>query len=186
MKKFFLLFLSLTLLTPSLSFADEMSYDGPPSWQNFDDFMKQREQEDEITGLSYLISGAIATVGGSVGYYGSSDTFSRGAYAITQSVGVAALGYGATIYFNGNEYDSFYRAVRDSSLSSAQKNEVLQRFLANEKEQHDRARWIRVATHTLLAALNFYSAAHEKDKDVRNIFQFLGGVNAVIAVSYAF
>lgn len=166
--------------------AEDIEYEGPAQWQHFDKFMREREEEDRITGLSYIISGAIATLGGSVGYYSSDDTFSRGAYAITQSVGIAALGYGASVYWNGNEYNSFYRAVRDSSISPSQKSEILSRFLENEKGQRARARWIRAGTHIVLAAVNFYSASREKDKDVRNIFNFLGGVNAVIGFSYAF
>jgi hypothetical protein len=166
--------------------AQDLIYDGPSQWSDFDEFMREREEEDRVTGLSYIISGAIATVGGIAGYYSSQDSFSRGAYAITQTVGIMSLGYGASIYYNGNEYDSFYRAVRDSSLSPLQKTEILRRFLENEKAELKRSQWIRTGTHILLAAVNFYSANQEKDKDVKGLFQFLGAVNAAIAISYAF
>ncbi|MBX3041298.1 MAG: hypothetical protein KF789_11385 [Bdellovibrionaceae bacterium] len=184
MKKTLLVALSLFFF--STAWADDVVYDGPADWSKFDQFMIDRQKEDEITGLSYLLSGALATIGGNLGYYSSSDSFSRGAYALTQSVGIVAIGYGASIYWNGNEFDSFYRAVRDSSLSSAQKTELLQRFLSNEKTQRERTRWIRMGTHALLAVVNFYSASQEKDKDVKNVFQFLGGVNALLAFTYAF
>lgn len=184
MKKILLIFLSLCFV--SSAWADDVIYDGPADWSKFDQFMIDRQKEDEITGLSYLLSGALATIGGNIGYYSSSDSFSRGAYALTQSVGIVAIGYGASIYWNGNEFDSFYRAVRDSSLTPLQKTEILQKFLSNEKSQRERTRWIRMGTHALLAAVNFYSASQEKDKDVKSIFQFLGGVNALLAFTYAF
>ena len=80
-------------------FAEDISYQGPAEWSSFNKFMEKREREDRISGISYMISGVAATVGGSVGYYSSQDSFSRGLYALAQSVGVAAIGYGATYYF---------------------------------------------------------------------------------------
>lgn len=186
MKNFFLAFCLMLFIAPGAVQATEVDYVGPEEWEQFDQFMLEREREDEITGLSYLISGALATVGGNVGYYSSTDPFSRGAFALTQSVGIVAMGYGASIYWNGNDFGSFYRAVRDSSLSPGQKTELLQRFLQNERAQKERSRWIRMGTHVLLAAVNLYSASQEQDKDVKRLFQFLGGVNAVIAFTYAF
>ncbi|MBX2988979.1 MAG: hypothetical protein KF802_13910 [Bdellovibrionaceae bacterium] len=186
MKRGFLILLLSLWALPVTVFADEILYDGTAQWQDFENFMRNREEEERVTGISYMISGAVATLGGLVGYQSSQDNFSRSAYAIAQSVGIGALGYGASIYWNGNEYDSFYRAVRGSSLTPMQKNELLARFLSNEKSERRRARWIRVGTHTLLAVVNFYAASQESNRDVRNLLQFMGGVNAVIAFSYSF
>lgn len=176
----------LFILITSTAHADDIDYDGPSNWESFHQFMIERAKQDEITGLSYMISGGLAAVGGNIGYYSSTDTFSRGAYALTQSAGIFAIGYGASIYWNGNEFDSFYRAVRDSSLSPLQKTEVLQKFLENERAQKDREDMIRMGTFILLSAMNFYSATQEDDNDVKNVFNFLGGVNLLLAFSYAF
>lgn len=159
-------------------------YDGPESWVAFEEQMKDQERKDQVAGISYMVSGGIATLGGIAGAQNSTDVLSRGIFAISQTLGVAALGYGASLYWNGNDYASFYRAVRDSSLSSAQKTELLQKFLANERAQNDRSRWIHITTHGLLAAVNFYSASQEENKDVRSLLQLLGVVNVVIAFTW--
>lgn len=188
MKKLFAIFMTIVLMTP-VAHAGEAEtdlYDGPARWAEFDKFMKEREKQDRITGLSYLISGGVATIGGVAGYYSSEDAFSRGMYAVSQSVGIAAIGYGASVYWIGNEYNSFYRAVARSSLSPSQKSELLKFFLEQERERKEAARWIRVGTHALLAAVNFYNASKESDRDVKNLFNFLGGVNLVIGLSYTF
>lgn len=164
--------------------AEDIRYDGPDTWEHFQKFMDEREEKDRVTGLSYMISGALATVGGVAGYYGTTDTFSRGAFAVSQTLGVAALGYGASVYWNGNTYNSFYRAVRDSALSPQQKSDLLVRYMRNERIERDRNRWIRIGVHTLLAGMNFYSANREENRDVRNLLQFLGAVNVVIALSF--
>lgn len=174
------------ILMTAIAQADDVIYDGPSDWTLFDQFMKKQEEEDQIKGLSYLVSGTLATVGGSIGYYESSDTFSRGAYALTQSLGILAIGYGASIYWTGNEFGSFYTAVKDSNLTNAQRNELLARFLKAEQIRYERDQAIRMSTHFLLAAVNFYASTRETDKDVKKLFQFLGGINLFLALTYAF
>lgn len=188
MKKLVLIFMMILSVS---AFADETTpadtqYGGPVQWNSFQQYMQERQEEDRVRGMSYMISGAIATIGGVAGYYNSEDSFSRGLYAIAQSVGVAAIGYGANSYWNGNEYNSFYYAVEGAHLTSAQKAELLQRFLEKEKDERRRSRWIKVATHSLIAVANLYSASHESDRNVRGVLNFLAGTNAVIAFSYAF
>ncbi len=166
--------------------AEDQFYQGPAEWSSFNKFMEKKEQEDRIAGVSYMISGAVATIGGAVGYYSSQDSFSRGLYAVAQSVGVAAIGYGATFYFVGNEYTSFYRAIDGAHISAVQKSEILKRFLDQERAEHDRRRWIKVATHSLIAAGNFYSASRDEDRNIRGILNFLGIVNVAMAITYSF
>lgn len=166
--------------------ADDMLYDGPAEWSSFNKFMEKKAEEDQIEGVSYMISGIVATVGGSVGYYSSQDSFSRGLYAVAQSVGVAAIGYGATYYFVGNEYTSFYKAVDGSHLTPLQKTEVLKRFLDQEKAENNRRRWIKVVTHSLIAVSNFYSASRDEDRNIKGILNFLGAINVAIAITYSF
>lgn len=177
-----------SLLTTSRAFADatEDGYTGTAQWDAFQNYMDVRQEQDRVSGASYLISGTIATVGGLVGYYGSKDPFSRGVYAVSQSIGVAALGYGASQYWIGNEYNSFFYAVNSAPLTPAQKSDLLRRFLERDREARQKTRWIKVATHSLLAIVNLYNSTREEDKNVRSVLQFLSGTNAVIAISYAF
>lgn len=173
-------------VTTAFAYSGEIGYLGPVDWDSFHSYMSKRQREDHVLGTSYMISGVIATVGGVVGYYSSSDPLSRGVYAVAQSVGVAAIGYGANVYWIGNEYNSFYHAIEGSSLTREQKAEVLIRYLAQDREYRKKANWIQVATHSLIAVVNFYSAYREEDRTVRNLLYFLGGTNAAIAFSYAF
>lgn len=175
----------LLLAAPPVRAGDNkhLLYDGPATWAEFEVDMRKREHADEVVGLSYMVSGGIAMIGGIIGVQSSPDPYSRGFFAISETLGIAALGYGASIYWNGNEYSSFYRAVRDSSLPPAQKTELLRKFLENERAEYQRAEWIRIATYSLLAAVNFYAASQEPNPDVRRLLQFLGGVNLVLAFS---
>ena len=186
MKRLLVIFI-LMLSAVSVQAQDNIAeYEGPVQWNSFQKYMKERQEEDRIRGMSYMISGTIATIGGIAGYFNSEDSFSRGVYAIAQSVGVAAIGYGATSYWNGNEYNSFFYAVEGAHLSPGQKAELLQRFLEKEKVERSRSRWIKVATHSLIAVANLYSASHEEDRNVKGVLNFLAGTNAIIAFSYAF
>lgn len=181
-----LILFSLCRLQQAQAYTSEVAYEGPVQWEAFNKYMQERQKEDRVTGMSYIISGTIATAGGLAGYYNSEDSFSRGVYAIAQSVGVAAIGYGANRYWNGNEYNSFFYAVEGARLTPAQKAELLKRFLEKEKEEREKSRWIKIATHSLIAVVNLYSASHEEDKNVRGVLNFLAGTNAIIAFSYAF
>lgn len=164
----------------------EGRYDGPGNWNEFRQFVHVHQEEKERKGLAFMISGTLAAIGGSVGYHDSEEVFSRTVFAITSNVGIGAIGLGATYYLTGSEAQSFYSSIEGSSLSPAQKNEVLQRFLQNERRERERRKWIRVATHALLATANFISASQEDSDEVRSVFYFLGGANTVLAITYSF
>ncbi|WP_413580768.1 hypothetical protein [Bdellovibrio sp. HCB288] len=188
MKSLFIAITTLLLLSVHAHafMNSETGYAGLPEWSDFREFVKQQQEEDERMGISYMISGGIAAVGGVVGYDLSNDPLSRSVYALTSTVGIAAIGLGASYYWTGNEYDSFYFALENSSISLQEKNRILQRFLERERDKRESRRWIRVVTHSLIAAANFYSASRETNGDVKPVFVFLGTVNTVLAVSYAF
>ncbi len=186
MMRFFIL--GLFLLAASWGEAKEKQdyYDGVAQWKEFKEFVVEQRAEDEKLGLSYMISGAVATVGGVYGYYAAEEVFSRSMFAVTSTIGLAAIGLGASYYWTGNEYDSFYYALEGSGLSLSQRNKVLQRYLEKEKVEREHRKWIRVATHALIATVNIYGATHESNNDAKAIFWFLGGTNAILAVSYSF
>lgn len=179
--------LILIFATPSLWAREgDSSYGGPAQWTEFREYVVQQQEENERVGLGYMISGAVAAVGGGVGYYQSEEVFSRTIFAITSNVGLMAIGWGATQYWTSSELDTFFYAIEGSSLSAAEKNEVLQRYLYKERKENERRRWIRVATHALIAVANLYSASQEQNSEVRSVFYFLGGANTLLAISYSF
>ena len=177
------------LLFARISFAGESEvseFKGPAQWKEFREFVLEEQRRDEERGLSYMISGGIAALGGTVAYHSADEAFSRAMYAVTANIGIAAVGLGASYYWTGNENDSFYHAIEGSSLSLKQKNEVLERYLWRQRQERDHKRWIQAATHALVAAVNLYSAHQEQNEDIQSVFYFLGGANAIIALTYAF
>ncbi|MDG0815868.1 hypothetical protein [Bdellovibrio svalbardensis] len=186
MIRVFLVFLILALSCVGHARERQNYYDGNAQWKEFQQFVAEQRAEDEKLGLSYMISGAVATIGGVYGYYAAEEVFSRSMFAITSTVGLAAIGLGASYYWTGNEYDSLYYALEGSGLSLSERNKVLQRYLEKEKIERENRKWIRVATHAVIAAVNFYSASRETNDDAKTVFVFLGGVNALMAVTYSF
>lgn len=155
-------------------------------WKSFDAYMSAINEQDQTTGVSYLASGLLVTVGSVAGYYATDDSTSKVAYAFSQSLGIAAIGYGAAKLTIGHEYNSFYAAVKGTQLTAAQKNSLLKIYLEQEKEKKEAIRKIKIATHLLLGAVNLYSATREKDTNVKTVFQFLSGINFAIALAYTF
>lgn len=187
MRKFlFILFIFFLASSSSWAFEREISYEGAAQWNEFRDYVLHQQKEDERTGMAYMISGTVAAIGGSIGYYHSEEVFSRTIFAISSNIGLAAIGLGATYYWTGNEVDSFFYAVDGSSLSLQQRNELLQRYLAKERQEKEHRKWIRFVTHALIAAANIYSGTQEQSSEVRSVFYFLGAANAVMAISYSF
>lgn len=162
--------------------ADE----SPANWQEFKAFVEEEEMENSRRGLAYMISGGLAALGGSVGYQESEEVLSRTIFAITSNIGLTAIGLGASYYFTGTEANAFYYSLENSSLSLKQKNEVLMKYLKYQREERERQRWIRVATHSLLAVANFYSGSREDHAQIKSMFYFLGTANTLLAISYSF
>lgn len=155
-------------------------------WKSFDLAMAHIQEQDRIIGTSYLASGVLVTLGSAVGYYSTTDTTSKVVLALSQSVGIAAIGYGAAKLNVGHAYGSFYEAVKSTKLTNEQKNQLLKVYLAQEKEKRDSIRNIKIATHLLVGAVNLYSSSQEKDKNVKTVFQFLAAVNFAVAFAYTF
>lgn len=166
--------------------SQEKMYEGPVQWDSFREYMLQEQEAEEMKGLGFMISGTIAGVGGIIAAEQATEIFSRTVFSIASNVGFAAIGVGALSYWTYSERDSFFYAIDGSSLSPHQRNEVLQRYLTKERKERGNRRWIRVATHALIAAVNIYSASRESQSDIRSLYYFLGAANTVLAVSYSF
>lgn len=185
--KLYLIVVAFLISSPAwAALQREKVYSGSANWTEFRQHVLHQQREDERAGIAYMISGAVAAIGGTIAYQQSEEVFSRTIFAITSNLGLAAIGLGATYYWTGNELDSFYYAIEGSSLSLAERNEVLERFLYKQQEEKRRAKWIRVATHALLAAANIYGATQEENKEISSVFYFLGGANAMLALTYTF
>ena len=155
-------------------------------WPSFEEYMKQKEHQDEIQGLSYMISGGLAVIAGTSGYFSATSSVSRSFFALAQTIGVIGVGYGAQSYYLGNGHQSFYLSVKNSNLTPEQRNQILNHYLILEKKRHDQARWIQVGTHSLIALVNLYTASRETDESVKNLLGVVAATNIVMAVTYSF
>ena len=79
-------------------------------WSAFDRAMNDLRSEEHRTGVSYVISGSLVTVGSMIAPFSTNDTATKFVYGVAQGVGVAAIGYGVAKLADSSEYDSFYES----------------------------------------------------------------------------
>jgi hypothetical protein len=157
------------------------------TWQDFATAQEKQESKDQETGTAYMISGVLLSIGGSVGYHNAKTSVEKLAYSFTQSLGVAGVGYGAYLYHVGNEHRSFYEAVRStSSLTENQRNDLFLNYAEQVRVVQYNAKWIRIVSHALVGALNFYNASRESDQDLKQGLNVIGAANVLAAVSLTF
>lgn len=155
-------------------------------WQTFESTLAELRKDDKIRGVSYIVSGALVTVGGLVAAGSTDDPATKLVYGITTSAGVGAVAYGVSKLSFGNEYNSFYDAVRLSSLAPAQRDILVQNYLQNEEDRKRRHRRIATVAHLVAGTINLYSATREKDSNAKTFFGVLAGLNFAVGISYAF
>lgn len=167
--------------------GENKRYVGEPEWDHFSRFVEEQDDRDRRQGTAYMVSGALAVIGGTIGYQQTQDPFARTVFTISQSMGIAAIGYGAYMLEVGHEDGAFYRAVdRTPGLSPAQKNGLLANYLAEKNANQKKAKLIKAFTHGFIAALNFYNGSKQTDSNLQSVHYFIGGLNLVAAVSFSF
>ena len=185
--KAFLLVTILFFSNLSLADSKKRNVDIQPNWESFHAEMMTLKNNDSINGVSYMISGGIAVVGGLVGYYSSQDLFAKAVYSIAQSVGIGAVGYGAYMYSLGSDQRILFDTIEASrSLSLAQKNELIQNYYSIQKAREKKGRFIKALTHGLVAGVNAYNATTATSADLKTTLYFVSGVNALAALTFSF
>jgi len=155
-------------------------------WEEFAYQVELQKARDYRNGLSYVISGALAVVGGFLGSNITEDPMEKGIYTVFETIGIASVGYGAYTWQIGGEERSFYQILQGSRLTIEQKTQLLRSFAFAKKEREKRDRMIRAITHGLIAGLNIYSAATAQNDSLKTGLYFIGGVNLLAAVSFTF
>lgn len=155
-------------------------------WEDFSYQVEQQKEKDRKNGLSYVISGSLALVGGLLGNGMSDDAAEKGIYTIFQTIGIASIGYGAYRWQIGGEERSLYQTLQYSNLTPIQKTQFLKAYLLQKADREKRDRLIRAITHSLIAALNFYNASTQKQDGLKNTLYFIGGANLLAAISFTF
>lgn len=179
---------SLSLL-PSAQAQDkerEISLSEVKDWHQFKIKIEQQEQQDQKKGQAYMISGGLLVIGGIIGYHNAHNSVEKLAYSVSQSLGVAGIGYGAYLSFVDSEQSSFYRSIESSKgLTDQNKNEIVRNYVAQWQENKRSERITRIATHALIGGLNIYNGMREEG-DLRQGLIVLGGVNLLAAISLSF
>jgi hypothetical protein len=196
MKKLFLLLTLITYFSPSGWALPKELYAGSidredllttPSWEKFQRMMDEQKKDEQIEGMAYILSGGIAFVGGIVGYHNSKDVFAKGAYALAQSLGVAAVGYGAHQKILGNEHSVLYETLSGNrDLSLLEKDRFVKIYFQLERARDRESQKIAAITHGMLAGLNVYNGAITQQEDLRSALYFVAAINLLASLSYTF
>ncbi len=156
------------------------------SWDTFARLMEKQKSTDHTQGISYIISGSLALIGGGVGENISSDPLEKGVYTLFQTMGIASIGYGAYTWQIGNEDRGFYEMILKSNLAPQSKSEILRVYRQSTQERQKKERFIKMITHGLISALNFYSASQQSNDSIKTSLYFIGGVNLLACITFSF
>ena len=157
------------------------------NWTSFKTRMKEKEEKERIGGISYVISGSLALVGGFIGQGQAVDPLEIGIYALFQTIGIASLGYGVHVWRVGDEERLLFNSLENAhDLNDRERGIVISSYLSEQKQREKSERFIRALTHGLIAAYNVYNASHQSQESVSNVLYFIGGVNLLACASYSF
>jgi hypothetical protein len=144
------------------------------------------ERKSNYEGWGYLISGVVALGVSVPAYYVSDDVFAKAVYSVTETLSVAAIGYGSYQLLVDDDMTRYIRIVRSvPGLSSAQRDQFAMSYLRESADRARNVRRIRVISHGLTAALNFVNAFTSSNDNLSQALYFVGGVNTLAAVSFA-
>lgn len=156
-------------------------------WSYFEKANQKALEMDRVNGMSYIISGSIALLGGIAGSSVTSDPLEKGIYALFQTIGVASVGYGAYKWRVGDEERLLVKSLNSTpELNDFQRLAFIKVYFGEQKDLNKEERMIKTVTHTLIALLNFYNASQQQAGGVKNSLYFIGGANLLAALSYTF
>jgi hypothetical protein len=156
------------------------------NWLDFSKAMRNQQEIDRREGISYIISGSLALVGGVVGDQLSKDASEAAAYTVFQTIGVASVGYGFYVWKIGENQRSVYETLNLSKLNFSEREEFIAAHNIYQKNFRKNDRFIRAITHGMIAGLNFYNGSKQKQDSLKNSFYFIGGVSLMACLSYSF
>lgn len=155
-------------------------------WSEYTKEVELQKLYDKRNGISYIISGSLALLGGIWGGSVTTDTAEKGIYMAFQTIGVASVGYGAYLWNVGGEERNLYSTLQKLKYTDEQKSQFLKTYRAQAKERVRKERLVKAITHGLLAGINLYNASQQKQDSLKGALYFVGTVNLLAAVSYTF
>lgn len=154
------------------------------TWSEFKSQIEEKEKRDQMTGQAYMISGGLLVLGGLIGYHNSRNSVEKLAYSVSQSLGVAGIGYGAYLSFVDSEERSFYETIdKSNSLSATNRDEIVRNYVVNWEENRRAERTTRIVTHSIVGVLNVYNGLREEQSDLKQGLVIIGGINLLAALS---
>lgn len=172
------------ILILMLMIQSSLAADGTNAYK----FLKRKSQENRPTATfneyEDIISGSLAFLIGNVGYFTTNSSTLKIAYSGVQTVGIIGVGHGI--------YDYYYPHFDSRLLELLSKKQMTRGELADGYVgllgEMDRARRISLLWSSSLLTAQYALNAFVSDdipQDMKDIYFFLGGVNAIIA-SYSF
>ncbi len=157
------------------------------TWNDFEKMNLDKIQADKTDGISYIISGSLALLGGIAGTCVTTDPLEKGIYTLFQTIGIASVGYGAYKWQVGDDQRSLYNSLKNTrEIDDSQRIAFLKVYYEDKKITESHEKYIKAMTHGLIAALNIYNASQQNQEGVKNTLYFIGGANLLAALSYSF
>jgi hypothetical protein len=147
-------------------------------------FLQKKSHESKRTYISNeyedIISGTLAFTIGNIGYFTTTSSTLQIAYSGVQTVGIISIGSGI--------HDFYYPHFESRLLESLRKKKITRAEMANDYVsllgEMDRAKRLSLLwSSSLLTAQYGLNAFLAKDisSDLKDIYLFMGGVNAIVA-----
>lgn len=155
--------------------------------ESYTEFYQRVKSDSELArkdGISYLISGGIALIGGGYGWAHSKKSVEKGFYSLAQSLGLLAIGYGAESYFLKHDDEIFLQVLSSTELTRMQKDRMVESYIKEKKEREKDILMIRRTTFGLAGLLNIIYAAKTKDQTLQNFLYMTAGVQLVWAFTF--
>lgn len=182
----YLFFLVILLSCFSIEASDSEFQFENTDWSEFSKEVELQKIYDKRNGISYVISGSLALLGGIWGQGVTNDTAEKGVYMAFQTIGVASVGYGAYTWHVGGEERSLYTTLKNLKYTEEQKSQFLKQYKLQMKERKKKENLVRAVTHGLLAGINLYNGSQQKQDSLKGALYFVGTVNLLAAASYTF
>ncbi|MCB0406579.1 MAG: hypothetical protein KDD34_00165 [Bdellovibrionales bacterium] len=157
------------------------------TWSDFQVHIDKETSRQRQEGLAYMVSSSLVFLGATVGFHSVDQSLEKSIYSVSQTLAIAAFGYGFYQYNVGSHDRQFFQIIENtSSLTLTQKNEILNSYAMIQKEKENTNKWTRFFTYLTISGLNFVQASQESNSDIKNTMYFIGGASALAAISVHF
>lgn len=147
-------------------------------------FLKQKSAESrpeyEFNEYEDILSGSIAFLIGNVGYFTTDSSTLKIAYSGVQTVGIVAVGHGIYDYYYPHFETRLLGLLSQKKMTRGQLSDGYVSLLG----EMDRAKRLSLLWSSSLLTLQYGLNAFFGDdipNDMKDIYFFLGGVNAIVA-----